>query len=135
MWRPLRPDETDHELLWLLVSLGCAGLALVWLKLGLPHPPCSFHQLTGLACPTCGATRCVRYLARGGWTAAWLVNPLVFTTILATFCYDLYAATVLILRLPRLRFDQLPARTGTLLRAGCLTVLLANWAWLIRNGV
>ena len=134
-WRRLRPGELDHELTWLLVSLACAAAAWAWLHFAMPLPKCVLHQLTGLPCPTCGGTRCVRHLTHGAWTAAFLINPFVFLALGGTALYDIYAAIVLALRLPRLRFDHISARTGNLVRISFLAALLLNWAWLIYRRV
>ncbi len=131
MWRRLRAGEVDHEALWLGVSLAALAVAWLWVRLGLPSPACPFHELTGWACPGCGATRCVRHLFRGAFAAAFLVNPLVFTALAGTALFDLYAATVLALRLPRWRWDRVPVW----FRAGCAGILLVNWLWLLRTGV
>jgi len=40
-------------------------------------PPCRFHQITGLFCPGCGATRAVHFLLRGDWKTSLHYNPLV----------------------------------------------------------
>ena len=32
--RPLAPEETDHELIWLTVSVSSLGLAATWFALG-----------------------------------------------------------------------------------------------------
>lgn len=134
-WRRLRPGETDHEALWLGVSLGSLLLAKCWLVLRLVPPPCVFHAVTGCPCPTCGATRCVRFALGGNFPAALAINPLFFATLGAMALYDLYAATVLALRLPRLRADALPAWAGKTARWTCVGAILVNWAWLIWRGV
>ncbi len=135
MWRPLRRGELDHEALWLGVSLAALVLAWFWLRLGWQTPACVFHEVTGWACPGCGATRCVRSALRGAWQAAWLVNPLMLTTLLGIALFDLYAVTVLMLRLPRWRPGKFSARRMLGLRAGCVAVLLANWLWLLHTRV
>ena len=81
MWRRLRRGELDHEALWLGVSLAAFVMAWVWVRLGLQSPACVFHEVTGWACPGCGATRCVRYALRGAFHAAFLVNPLMCATL------------------------------------------------------
>ena len=58
-------------------------------QLGLP--PCGFHQLTGLPCPTCGLTTSFAHMARGQVTAAlhahWLGPPLfVLTAVIVVLC-------------------------------------------------
>ncbi len=135
VWHRLRKGEIDHELIWLSVSLMGAAIVLLWLHLGLPHPQCTFHALTGFACPTCGATRCVRFATQGALTAAFLVNPLFFTFLVALVLYDFYALAVIVLRLPRLRVGTLTSRTSWILRGLVLLVFFANWIWLIVRGV
>jgi len=131
VWRRLHPGEIDHEFLWLGVSIAGALGVWFWLHFALPLPRCAWHDYTGLPCPTCGATRCVQYLARGAWQAALLINPFFFLTLVAWTIYDVYAVTVLALRLPRLRWDRIPPRAGSLLRYGFLVALAVNWAWLV----
>jgi len=135
IWRRLRPGETDHEALWLGVSLGSLVLAKCWLWLRLPQPPCVFHAVTGCPCPTCGATRCVRFALGGDFGAALAINPLFFTILIGIVLYDIYAATVLALRLPRLCADPLPPWAGQAARLAAGTALAVNWAWLIWRGV
>jgi len=40
-------------------------------------PQCAFKHLTGLACPTCGMTRCLEALGRWDWPAAFHWHPAV----------------------------------------------------------
>lgn len=134
-WRRLRPGELDHEAIWLGVSLASLALAWLWLRSGLPLMRCPFHELTGCACPGCGTTRCVRSALGGHFGAAFAINPLALTALAATALYDGYAATVLALRLPRLRADGVPGWVGKGARIAAVTVIAANWAWLLWRGV
>jgi hypothetical protein len=130
-WRRLHPNELDHELIWLLVSVGAVLFAWLWLLIGLQTPVCVFHEFTGLACPGCGATRCVRLIFRGELLAAFLMNPMVFVGGVLFAIYDLYALIVLVMRLPRLRFDAVPSWLGWSARVGIPAIILLNWGWLI----
>jgi hypothetical protein len=134
-WRHLRPGELNHELIWLLVSIAVALIAWVWLYFGLRTPICLFHEFTGIACPGCGATRCVRDVFRGDLTSAFLMNPLVFLTGILFVVYDCYAAIILALRLPRFRFDEVPPFLSTTARIAIPGIILLNWAWLIYSKV
>jgi hypothetical protein len=134
-WRRLNPNELNHELLWLSVSVLAAIVATVWLLGGFPTPICVFHEVTGFACPGCGATRCVRHLLRGDLVAAFLMNPMVFIGGLLVVIYDVYAAIVLAFRLPRLRFDSIPSWLGIGARFGIPALILVNWGWLIYSKV
>ena len=135
MWRRLRPGEVDHEALWLSVSLAAFSLAWIWVWLGIPSPMCPFHELTGWACPGCGTTRCVRHVFSGAFDAAFLQNPLMFAALAGIAIFDLYAAIVLVLRLPRWRLDPVPAWLPGSLRAGCAGLLFINWLWLLHSRV
>lgn len=135
IWRRLRPGETDHEALWLGVSLASLAFAWFWLHFGLPLARCAFHDITGCACPSCGVTRCVRFALGGDFAAAFWINPLAFGALGALALFDLYAATVLTLRLPRLRADALPAWVGKAVRVTAITSIGVNWAWLVWRGV
>ncbi|HEY3898663.1 MAG TPA: DUF2752 domain-containing protein [Chthoniobacter sp.] len=134
-WRRLRPGEIDHEVIWLGVSLACLAGAWLWLHLALPLPGCVFHRVTGLPCPTCGMTRCLRYSFQHDWRAAARINPLGFLGYGAVAAYDIYAAIVVLFRLPRLRFDGLTFRTGQIVRFVVIGAIIVNWAWLIWIGV
>lgn len=136
-WRRLRPGELDQELVWLCVTVASAVAGILWLRSGLPTPRCTWHDLTGIPCLGCGSTRCVKYVLQGAWTAAFLINPMMFVVLMATAVYDLYAAIVLFGRLPRLRFkdEAWPDWVGWALRLGALALLMANWTWLIVNHV
>lgn len=128
-FRQLRPGETDHEFLWLVVSLATFLLAWLWLHFRLPWPDCVFAECTGLPCPTCGGTRALRSIFAGDWGNAWRWNPLVTAGFWSVAAYDLYAAVVLAGRLPRLRLGPFPEKLVHILRGAAWLLLLANWLY------
>jgi hypothetical protein len=79
-------------------------------------------------CPGCGTTRAVEALLAGDCGAAFLLNPLACTALAGVLAFDLYAAIVLLGRLPRWRpSGELPL----LVRGGALAALGLNWIWLM----
>src|SRR5260370_35934300 len=114
--RPLAQGETDHELIWLAVSIGSLALATAWLALGLPWPRCVFHELTGLPCVTCGMTRCAIQFFHGHFLAALKWNPIVFTALSGVMAFDLYAFATLTTRAPRLRISFFTQRAKPFVR-------------------
>ena len=132
-FRPLAPKETDFEFLFLAVSGGFATSCYLWLSLGMPWPGCWVRRLTGLPCPTCGATHCALSLAHGDLAGAWWHNPLIFICYGGTLLINLYAAAVLLFRLPRLRLANLPSQIKRTLGALAIVALTANWIYLLAN--
>lgn len=133
-WRPLAPGETDHETLWAWVGLATAVMAAAWLAL-VEWPPviCPMRAISGWPCPTCGATRAALALVAGQPALALRMNPLLVVGLLSTIPYLAYAATVSVLRLPRLRV-QVGATEARLVRVAAVSLVLANWAFLIADG-
>lgn len=131
--RPLAPREIDHELLWLLVSLGSFSLAALWFAARLPMPQCAFHALTGLPCPTCGATRAALQLLHGHFVASFLYNPLAFLAFCSVVIFDLYAIVVLTARARRCRFQLFSPREKRCWRALALGLIAGNWLYLLTS--
>lgn len=133
-WRKPAPQELDHELLWLTVSLG-TGLALVgWFAAQLPTPRCAFHSLTGLPCVTCGATRAAIQFLHGHFGASFLYNPLAFLAYCGLLAFDLYALAVLATRAPRLRIENFAPGERLLARTVIIALLAGNWLYLLTLG-
>jgi hypothetical protein len=128
-WRRTQSTETNHELLWLSVSLGGLFASAAWFALGLPWPNCAFHSLTGLPCVTCGATRATIQFFHGHFAAAWSWNPLVFLIMCGIALFDAYAFAVLITRAPRLRFVGLSQFEKRAIRIAVICLLALNWAY------
>jgi hypothetical protein len=126
----LDPGETNHELIWLSVSVLSLTAAASWLAVGLPWPVCVFHELTGLPCLTCGMTRCAIQFFHGHFLAALKWNPLVFGLLCGVIAYDLYAFTSLATRAPRLRIAFGEAQKKYL-RIIVISALALNWIYLL----
>jgi hypothetical protein len=131
--RQLRPDELDHELIWLAVtSLGAAALAF-WLWLHLPLPQCNFRALLGIPCLTCGSTRAAAAFFHGEFSRAWFVSPLATIGFCAIAAFDAYAIAVLFSGAPRLRIT-FGGRNERRIFAGLLAAAaLLNWIYLLRH--
>jgi hypothetical protein len=129
--RQLDPGESDHELIWLTVSVVSLGLAATWFALGLPWPHCLFHDLTGRPCITCGMTRSAIQFFHGNLLAAFQWNPLVFVALCALTIFNAYAVIVLATRAPRLRLTLWTKRQRKYARVFVITALSLNWAYLL----
>ncbi len=129
--QPLAPGETDHDLIWLSVSVASLGLAATWLALGLPWPRCLFHDLTGRPCLTCGMTRSAIQFFHGHFLAALKWNPLVFAVLCGVTAFDLYAFFALVTRAPRLRIIFWTASEKKFARIIVITALALNWVYLL----
>jgi hypothetical protein len=74
-------------------------------------------------------TRGIACLLQGRITEGFLFNPLLMTSLLGAAIYVLYAAVVVIGRLPRLRCGPLPPGGLRLLRIGLVVALALDWAY------
>lgn len=131
--RRLLPGELDHELIWLSVSLTSVTLTAFWFAFSLPWPRCTFHDLTGLPCLTCGATRAAVQFFHGNFLSALKWNPLAFAGLGVVSVFDGYAALVLATRAPRLRITQVTCSEKNLVRALAVTALILNWYYLLSH--
>ena|ERR1041385_2159959 len=131
--RHLAFGETDHELIWLSVSFLSFAGAAAWLTVGLPWPRCLFHDLTGLPCVTCGATRSAIAFFHLQFFTAWKWNPLAFAFLCAMSIFNIYACIVLATRVPRLRIGRFSSVEKGLIRVLVLTLLASNWIYLLAH--
>lgn len=127
-WKRLAPKETNHELLWLSVSIIGFFAAAIWRAAGLPWPNCVFHSVTGFPCLTCGATRATVAFFHVDFLAAWNWNPLVVLALCGIALFDAYAAAVLVTRGPRLRFD-LSKLDRQIVRVVAICLLAFSWIY------
>jgi hypothetical protein len=130
-WRRLAPGELDHERVWLAVSVSAFFILAALIYSGVPLPKCLWHEMTGIPCPGCGGTRCARAIMAGSPGTAFALNPFVFTNFIVVILYDAYAAIVLLFRLPRLRFANVPPWLGHSTRFGVAAIFVLSWTWII----
>jgi Protein of unknown function (DUF2752) len=134
VWRRLEPQEIDHEVIWLSVSVAAAAAGCAWIYAGLPTFGCPWKQLTGCPCPGCGTTRAFLQLAHGHLASAIRYNPMAMTIAAATGLFDCYAAAVLALRWPRARCGEIGPRLARAIRIAVVAAVLLNWVWVWRIG-
>lgn len=131
----LASGELDHELLWTAVGSAALVTAAVWLRFaGLPPLACPFHAITGLPCPTCGATRALAALMTGRVAVSLDFNPAVLPAVALGLVYAVYALPVIVLRLPRVRV-QISSHEARAARWLTLASALSFWAWMIVRSV
>ena len=131
-WRAARPGDLRRALaggaiVVLAVALApWAGAASAFL------PECNFHRWTGVACPSCGATRAVLALAHGRVGDAFGWNPLV-ALVAAVLAGGALAVPVVVATTRRV-----PVLSGRIPRAAwwiLAAAIAANWAYLVLAGV
>jgi hypothetical protein len=72
-------------------------------------------------------------LARGDLFGALQQNPLMFLCYGLTFAVNLYAAAVLLFRLPRPRLASMPPKLKRALSLLVVVALGANWVYLLAH--
>jgi hypothetical protein len=127
-WRRARADDAPLAWLWTFGVASAVALVPAAPWLGRLSPACPFHVLTGVPCPTCGATRAALALAAFDLRAAFASNPLVACGLVALALGGLVAPVWVAARAPLPRADE---RVRRALRVAVPAALAANWAYLI----
>ncbi len=113
----------------LLAAALASGVALMSLLPpdGLPLPTCTFHELTGHSCLTCGLTRSLMAAARGNLSASLeyhMMGPVLLLCLLAAI---VWLTTEALTGKPVLARNR-----GKLLRT---TLVVSASAWLTYGGI
>jgi hypothetical protein len=133
VWRRRSGNGPDHELIWLAVSIATLAGGVAWLALSLPGLRCPFFAVTGLPCLTCGATRGTIAFLHGHLFLALRWNPLAVVALSAVIAFDLYAAIVLLGRMPRLRIVNWTNTEKKGVRIAVIGLLVLNWIYLLAH--
>lgn len=110
------------------VSVMLVGAAPMAASAASLMPPCPFRSVTGLPCPTCGATHAVVALSRLNWGGALAANPLVTIGACALILGGLAAGTAALLGRP-LREPS----WGPVSRWSAILLVLLNWVWVLAH--
>ncbi|MBN1421215.1 MAG: DUF2752 domain-containing protein [Planctomycetes bacterium] len=130
-----RAPDSGIDLLWSASALLLLAAGLVWPILGAGiRVACPFRAITGIPCPTCGATRAVIAFAHLDLMASLAANPLVFVAACASAGVVAYAAAWRIGIIPRISVALEPAGRGAA-RILIAIAVLAQWIYLIGAGL
>lgn len=97
-------------------------------------PGCLFKATTGVPCVACGGTRAAVALAHGRPLQALTWNPLAASALLGLVLYVPYAWLVLAGMVRPLRTGWLSPPMPAWVRWTLITLLVANWTYLIVVG-
>lgn len=115
------------SLTWGALALTAVLLAPLATDLAPLLPGCLFRELTGLPCPTCGATRAALALTRLDLAGAIAFNPLATLGALVFILGGAAAAGGSLAGRPL----REPPLAGPALRWAAVVALAANWAWIL----
>lgn len=132
-WRRTGRQDRGPAVVLALAGVGAAAALALAPGLARFAPACVFHALTGLPCPSCGATRAVVALAGGDVGVAFGFNPLVTLGVLAFLAAGAAALPWVALRGPVPAEVRAPSLGR--LRLAAAGALAAQWAWLVVRGV
>ena len=129
-WRRAARADLPLAALWALgATCAVASAPLLPYLAGLAGP-CALHALTGVPCPTCGATRAASALAHGRIATALAWNPLAALCLSAGLAGGPVAPAWVLMRGP------LPTwRPGRWTRVLLCAALAGNWLYLVLRHV
>ena len=114
-------------LYWGATSVAVCLLVPLAPQIAAALPDCLFHSITGLPCPTCGATRAVLALSHLDLAGAAAMNPLAALGAAGFVLGGLAAATAALTG----RSLRAPALPAWALRGVAIFAVTANWVWLL----
>jgi hypothetical protein len=127
-WRRVTVAERQLALLWGGLALAVVALEPLWRLASGVLRPCVFRAVTGIPCPTCGATRGTLALLDGQPLVALELNPLV-TIVAIGFVAGGVLAPLWVWRRGTVPVIATPLPLWT--RIGLIGLIIANWAWVI----
>lgn len=126
--------EVDYELIF-----GAIALVTILVAVFVPADRiladigyrCPFRAMTGVPCPSCGATRAFVLAGSLRFADAVRINPLATVLFAAMVIYTPVALLSVVFRTKRLRLAGMGRREKRLIALAILLVALANWAYML----
>lgn len=126
--RPATATERQLAILWGAAAVSVAVLRPVWIAVA-PHlRSCTFRELTGIPCPTCGTTRTALALLSFDIGGAFAINPLATA---AGIIFFVGGALALVWGLVRGPSPTWGLRWSGRWSLALVAVILINWVYLI----
>jgi len=127
-FRPANNTERQLAMLWGAAAVSAVILRPLWIAVA-PHlRSCTFRNLTGIPCPTCGTTRTGLALLDFDFCGAFVVNPLATVAGVVFIAGGGLALAWALLRGPIPSSSLQWYRRWTMPFIG---MILINWAYLI----
>ncbi|MBN2542830.1 DUF2752 domain-containing protein [bacterium] len=129
----LSKGETDYELIWGAIFLFVLLIVQFFPFDHIPYYRCPFKSITGIPCPTCGFTSAFLLMRELRISEAFRTNPLGCVSYIAIFIFTIYAFTVKVFKLKRIRVSVKNKKTARIIRVSVVLVIAINWVYLIFN--
>lgn len=120
--------DIEYGLIYGVIAL-CGLLVARFIPLAGILFQCPFLSLTGLPCPTCGATRTMIHLSRGDIHSALAMNPLIALLVLFGLAWFVFSLVGFFASLPRPAV-RLSGSEAIAVRIAIIVLALINWAYL-----
>ena len=127
-FRTATPTERQLAMLWGAAAVSAVVLRPLWIAISPHFRSCTFRNITGIPCPTCGTTRTALALLDFDFCTAFVVNPLATFAGIVFVVGGGLALVWVLLRGPTPTWDLRWSRRWTWAIVG---VILINWVYLI----
>lgn len=123
------PGQIDFGIIYGSIAALCI-LAVKFLPIAHLAPSCVFRGMSGIPCPTCGATRAFLSMATGNFLDAVTMNPLVVILVSAAIVSCLYSVVSLFCSMRRITFFP-SEREKDGMRITAVMIVLLNWGYVL----
>jgi hypothetical protein len=123
------PGRIEFGIIYGSIAILCV-LAAKYLPIAHLAPSCVFRGISGIPCPTCGATRSLLSLTKGNFAGALTMNPLVAILVPPAVVLCAYSIITLLFGMRRMTFI-FSEREKDGIRIAAVMIVLLNWGYLL----